>query len=143
MQAVARRRRASWLLAMAAACLLAQSTVWPVVAPSMAMLSPTHEHITMGGAVPDHVHSYEEDGHSPGELACRAASVDADEDGARAPSVVCAPSSDGATTSVTTALHGPAFDVPGLTGATMSTAVAVVVMPSNAALSALAPPPRS
>lgn len=142
MPSLRRRRAAPWLLAVAALCLLAQSTVWPVVAPSMATWDPAHRHITSDGAVPEHVHSYEEHSDSTDAAACRVTSEAPREDGTDGASLVCAASSDGATTSVTTALHGTASDVPGLSGATTSSLLARLLPPPDAALSVLTPPPR-
>ncbi len=142
MRTVVRRSSASWLLAFAALCLVAQSTLWPLVAPSMAAWSPAHGHITTEASVPDHVHAYDGHGGASDEAACRATADDRLEDAA-ATDLVCTASNDGGTTSVTTALRGGAFEALSLGGATTSSALAAVARPAHLTPATLTPPPRS
>lgn len=98
-----------WLLGLAALCLLAQSTLVPLVVPAVAAWDPGHAHLTLNGVVPPHRHVFTS-AVGGGEKGCVASS-----DGAaavpevpRGDEVVCTPSNTGATGTVALAVHAPA-----------------------------------
>jgi hypothetical protein len=99
--------RVHWLLLLAACCLMAQSTLLPLVSPSTAVWNPVHRHITINGVVPPHTHAYE----MPAGQARNAPSCVVTDTSSTAPTapheepVVCVPSEDGATSSVAITVH--------------------------------------
>jgi len=47
---------ASWLLGVAVLCLVAQTSLLPILAPGAAVWDPGHAHFTLNGVVPSHRH---------------------------------------------------------------------------------------
>jgi hypothetical protein len=103
------------LLMVAAFCLLAQSTVLPLVSPAISVWTPVHQHITLNGVVPPHTHAYDTPGrHSASQPSCVVTDASGGTGGPHNESLVCAPAGDGTTASTAAVMHmGPGVgDVP-------------------------------
>jgi hypothetical protein len=95
-----------WLLLIAALCLVAQSTVLPLVSPATSVWTPVHEHITINGIVPPHTHAYDTPGHqSSGQPSCVVTDASTVPGSTHNESMVCAPAGDGATASTAIVVH--------------------------------------
>ena len=137
--------RIQWLLALAAFCMLAQSTLLPLVSTAGA-LTPVHRHLTLSGVVPEHTHSFDDpdalDRSNSGCVVTPAASTEAGE--AHNETLVCAPDDGTATPSVVGAVHPADAALPvALAGIESPTSPTSEDGWYSTVLGALTPPPRS
>ena len=94
------------LLLIAAFCLMAQSTVLPLVSPATSVWTPVHQHITLNGMVPPHTHAYETPGQQrAGQASCVVTDASMATGGMHNECVVCAPEGDGVTASTAIVVH--------------------------------------
>lgn len=136
--------RIQWLLALAAFCMLAQSTLLPVTT-AQSVWSPVHRHITVNGVVPPHTHDYDRTGAEAGHTGCVVTDVSsATGSAAHNESLVCAPDDGAATSTVTIAVQHEAATLPLTTAGVES-----LLQPSSdggwysISLGTLTPPPRA
>ena len=132
----------TWLLGVAALCLVAQSTLLRIAAPWASVWDPAHVHVTLGGTVPAHEHVYRADRST--EPGCRVppddgtVSAGADDD-----QLACAANASGATSAVTALSVAPADIEAG--GGSLERPVHPVPSATwhSAVLDVLTPPPRT
>ncbi|MGE3410835.1 MAG: hypothetical protein AB7L91_01260 [Dehalococcoidia bacterium] len=137
----AAKRSPFWLMGLAAVCLLAQSTLLPIAAPSAAAWDPAHVHVSLSGVVPEHAHPYS--GDEP-RSQCAPSPAAADESSPAADrQVACGPAATGAISSVPAALTPASNAAVDLSGHESSTGSGLAAEWVSATLDVRTPPPRT
>jgi len=129
-----------WLLGLAVLCLVAQTTLLPMVAPGSAVWDPAHVHLTLNGVIPRHEHVY--GGDSDAGRGCVVSSEAAAGDDQQDGTLACATSSEGTASAAPILPWSPASLHVGPQGLERAAPAAAPLAWASAVLDVATPPPR-